>query len=90
MTGLLRQLRLMDAAADPCRSADDRTQQIQEEIWALPLDKWIIEYMTDQKMAVPDGAVVVSQSAGGWAQSRFPARISVSLQRMHAARGGAR
>jgi dienelactone hydrolase len=31
------------------------------------IDKWIIEYMTDQKIIVPDNVVVVGQSAGGWA-----------------------
>ena len=31
------------------------------------LDKWIIDYMTEQKFAVPDSAIVVGQSAGGWA-----------------------
>jgi dienelactone hydrolase len=31
------------------------------------LDKWIIEYMTEQKLAKPNSAIVVGQSAGGWA-----------------------
>jgi dienelactone hydrolase len=31
------------------------------------IDKWIIEYMTDQKLIVPDNTIVVGQSAGGWA-----------------------
>jgi len=31
------------------------------------VDKWIIEYMTDQKLIVPDHIIVVGQSAGGWA-----------------------
>jgi len=30
------------------------------------LSKWIIDYMVDQKYAVPDSAVVIGQSAGGW------------------------
>ena len=30
------------------------------------LDKWIIDYMTEQKFAVPNSAIVVGQSAGGW------------------------
>jgi dienelactone hydrolase len=34
---------------------------------AAALDKWIIDYMTEQKYAVPDSAIVVGQSAGGWA-----------------------
>jgi dienelactone hydrolase len=33
---------------------------------AALLDKWIIDYMTDQKLVVPDSAVVIGQSAGGW------------------------
>ena len=31
------------------------------------LDKWIIDYMTGQKLITPNSAVVVGQSAGGWA-----------------------
>jgi dienelactone hydrolase len=31
------------------------------------IDKWIIEYLTDQKLVVPDNIIVVGQSAGGWA-----------------------
>jgi dienelactone hydrolase len=31
------------------------------------VDKWIIDYMTEQKLAAPDGAIVIGQSAGGWA-----------------------
>ena len=31
------------------------------------IDKWIIEYLTDQKLIVPDDVIVVGQSAGGWA-----------------------
>ena len=31
------------------------------------LDKWIIEYMTEQKLIVPDNVIVIGQSAGGWA-----------------------
>jgi dienelactone hydrolase len=31
------------------------------------IDKWIIDYMVDQKFAVPGNAIVVGQSAGGWA-----------------------
>ena len=34
---------------------------------AALLDKWIIDYMTEQKHAVPDSAIVIGQSAGGWA-----------------------
>jgi len=31
------------------------------------LDTWIIDYMTGQKLAMPDSAIVIGQSAGGWA-----------------------
>ena len=31
------------------------------------IDKWIIDYMTEQKLVVPDKTIVVGQSAGGWA-----------------------
>ena len=31
------------------------------------MDRWIIEYMADQKLIVPDNVIVVGQSAGGWA-----------------------
>jgi dienelactone hydrolase len=33
---------------------------------AALLDKWIIDYMADEKLAVPDSAIVIGQSAGGW------------------------
>jgi dienelactone hydrolase len=33
---------------------------------AAALDKWIIDYMIGQKLAVPDSAIVIGQSAGGW------------------------
>jgi dienelactone hydrolase len=33
---------------------------------AALLDKWIIDYMAEQKMIVPDKVIVVGQSAGGW------------------------
>ncbi len=31
------------------------------------LDKWIIDYMSDQRLIAPEKVVVVGQSAGGWA-----------------------
>ena len=34
---------------------------------AALLDKWIIDFMTAEKLAVPNNAIVVGQSAGGWA-----------------------
>jgi len=33
---------------------------------AALLDKWIIDYMTDQKIVTPNSAIVIGQSAGGW------------------------
>jgi dienelactone hydrolase len=33
---------------------------------AALLDKWVIDYMTEQKLAKPDSAIVIGQSAGGW------------------------
>ena len=38
------------------------------------LDKWIIDYMTDQKLVVPDETIVVGQSAGGWAAIALSSR----------------
>jgi dienelactone hydrolase len=33
---------------------------------AALLDKWIIDYMTEENLAVPNSAIVIGQSAGGW------------------------
>jgi dienelactone hydrolase len=44
------------------------------------IDKWIIEYLADQKLIVPDGVIVVGQSAGGWAA------IALSSQNIPAVR----
>lgn len=33
---------------------------------AALLDKWIIDYMTEQKLALPGNTIVIGQSAGGW------------------------
>ena len=33
---------------------------------AALMNKWIIEYLADQKVIVPDDVIVVGQSAGGW------------------------
>ena len=44
------------------------------------LDKWIIEYMTEQKRILPDNVIVVGQSAGGWAA------IALSSQNLPAVR----
>jgi dienelactone hydrolase len=34
---------------------------------AALLDKWIIDYMIEQKQVLPNSAIVIGQSAGGWA-----------------------
>jgi dienelactone hydrolase len=47
---------------------------------AALLDKWIIEYMTEQKRIVPDNVIVVGQSAGGWGA------IALSSQNLPAVR----
>jgi len=47
---------------------------------AALLDKWIIDYMADQKVIEPDNVVVVGQSAGGWAA------IALSSQNVPAVR----
>jgi dienelactone hydrolase len=55
------------------------------------LDKWIIDYMTDQKLIVPDKAVVVGQSAGGWAAIALSSRNVPSIKAIitfEAGRGG--
>jgi len=44
------------------------------------LDKWIIDYMNEQKLIVPDNVVVIGQSAGGWAT------IALSSQNLPAIR----
>jgi dienelactone hydrolase len=38
------------------------------------LDRWIIDYMADQKLIVPDNVIVVGQSAGGWAAIALSSR----------------
>ncbi len=38
------------------------------------LDKWIIDYMTEQKLAIPNDAIVIGQSAGGWAAIALSSR----------------
>ena len=44
------------------------------------IDKWIIDYMTEQKLIVPDKTIVVGQSAGGWAA------VALSSQNLPAVR----
>src|SRR5882672_12095653 len=55
------------------------------------LDKWIIDYMADQKLTVPDNVVVVGQSAGGWAAIALSSRNLPSVRAIitfAAGRGG--
>ena len=55
------------------------------------LDTWIIDYMTEQKLVKPDGAIVVGQSAGGWAaialSSQNPSSVKAIIT-FAAGRGG--
>jgi dienelactone hydrolase len=55
------------------------------------LDKWIIDYMSDQKLIVPDNVIVVGQSAGGWAAIALSSRNLPSVRAIitfEAGRGG--
>lgn len=55
------------------------------------LDKWIIDYMTEQKLAAPDGAIVIGQSAGGWAAIALSSQNPPSIRAIitfAAGRGG--
>ena len=45
------------------------------------LEKWIIEYLTEQGLIVPDNVIVVGQSAGGWAA------IALSSENLPSIRG---
>jgi dienelactone hydrolase len=57
-------------------------------IAAAALDKWIIDYMTEQKFAVPDSAIVVGQSAGGWAAIALSSRNLPSVKAIIVFAGG--
>jgi dienelactone hydrolase len=55
------------------------------------IDQWIIDYMTDQRLIVPDNVVVVGQSAGGWAAIALSSRNLPSVRAIitfAAGRGG--
>jgi dienelactone hydrolase len=52
------------------------------------LDKWIIDYMTEQKYAVPGNAIVVGQSAGGWAAIALSSQNLPSVKAIIAFAGG--
>jgi dienelactone hydrolase len=58
---------------------------------AALLDKWIIDYMSDQKLIVPDNVIVVGQSAGGWGAIALSSRNLPSVRAIitfAAGRGG--
>jgi dienelactone hydrolase len=58
---------------------------------AALIDKWIIEYLADQKLIVPDNVVVVGQSAGGWGAIALSSRNLPSVKAIitfAAGRGG--
>jgi dienelactone hydrolase len=57
-------------------------------IAAAALDKWIIDYMTEQKFAVPDSAIVIGQSAGGWAAIALSSRNLPSVKAIIVFAGG--
>ena len=55
------------------------------------VDKWIIDYMTDQRLIVPNKTVVVGQSAGGWAAIALSSQTLPSVRAIitfAAGRGG--
>jgi len=55
------------------------------------LDKWVVDYMTDQKLIVPNSTVVVGQSAGGWAAIALSSENLLSVKAIiafAAGRGG--
>ena len=58
---------------------------------AALLDKWIIDYMTEQRLIVPNNTIVVGQSAGGWAAIALSSRNLPSVKAIiafAAGRGG--
>jgi dienelactone hydrolase len=52
------------------------------------LDKWIIDYMTEQKFAVPNSAIVIGQSAGGWGAIALSSRNLPSVKAIIEFAGG--
>ena len=54
------------------------------------LDRWIIDYLADQKLIVPDNVIVLGQSAGGFAQRFVRSGRQREQQRAVAARPGFR
>lgn len=52
------------------------------------LDKWIIDYMTDEKLAAPNSAIVIGQSAGGWAAIALSSQNLASVKALIVFAGG--
>ena len=52
------------------------------------LDQWIIDYMTDQKFAVPNSSIVIGQSAGGWAAIALSSQNLPSVKALVVFAGG--
>ncbi len=52
------------------------------------LDQWIIDYMTDQKLAVRDSSIVIGQSAGGWAAIALSSQNLPSVKALIVFAGG--
>jgi dienelactone hydrolase len=55
---------------------------------AALLDKWIIDYMTEEKLALPNDAIVVGQSAGGWATIALSSQNLPSVKALIVFAGG--
>jgi len=55
---------------------------------AALLDHWIIDYLTDQKFAVPNSSIVVGQSAGGWAAIALSSQNLPSVKALIVFAGG--
>jgi len=52
------------------------------------VDKWIIDYMTDEKLAIPNRAIVIGQSAGGWAAIALSSQNLASVKALIVFAGG--
>ena len=52
------------------------------------IDKWIIDYMTDEKLAIPNSAIVIGQSAGGWAAIALSSQNLASVKALIVFAGG--
>jgi len=52
------------------------------------LDQWIIDYMTDETLTMPNSAVVIGQSAGGWATIALSSQNPTSVKALIVFAGG--